>query len=150
MNRRKECAPYVDPSCNAQRTQLDVHRTLARVPTVSQTTADDNDNDARGRDHETHVQEQMSRDGSAVEAGNAGPKAHTTIAGALPGQKVRQKCGIIPDGVHVQPMRPDVHGLADDADFSHRIPFRSAPHDRRPFEILPLGELSMLKSPKIH
>ena len=40
MNRRKEHVPYVDPSCHAQRTRLDVHRTLARVPT--QNTADDN------------------------------------------------------------------------------------------------------------
>ena len=46
----------------------------------------------------------------------------------------------------------DVHGPADDADFSRRIPIRQTPHGdgldlalvgRRPFEILPLGELSM-------
>ena len=36
-------------------------------------TADDNDNDARGRDNETNVREHMPRDSSAVEA--SGPKA---------------------------------------------------------------------------
>ena len=50
---------------------------------------------------------------------------------------------------------PDVHGSADDADFSRRIPNRSTPHGDRldlalvgrwPFEILPLGELSIRKS----
>ena len=53
------------------------------------------------------------------------------------------------------PCGPDVHGPADDADFSRRIPIRPAPHGdgldlalvgRRPFEILPLGELSIIKS----
>ena len=31
MNRRKERVPYAHPSCCAQRTRLNVHRTLARV-----------------------------------------------------------------------------------------------------------------------
>ena len=52
------------------------------------------------------------------------------------------------------PCGPDVDGPADDADLSCKIPIRSAPHGdrldlalvgRRPFEILPLGELSVLK-----
>ena len=51
-------------------------------------TADENDNDTQGRDHETNVREHMPRDGSAAKAGNACPKAHTANAGALPGQKV--------------------------------------------------------------
>ena len=53
------------------------------------------------------------------------------------------------------PCGPGVHGPTDDADFSRRIPTRSAPHGhrldlalvgRRPFEIFPLVELSFLKS----
>ena len=58
---------------------------------MRQNTADDNDNDTRMRDHETSVREYMPRDGSAVKAGNACPKAHTANAGALPGQKVLKK-----------------------------------------------------------
>ena len=64
--------------CYAQRTQLDVHCTLARVPTVCQNTAQDDDSDTRGGDHETNVREHMSRDGSAVKAGNACPKAQSS------------------------------------------------------------------------
>ena len=30
----------------------------------------------------------------------------------------KSKCGIISDGVQVRPMRPDVHGPVDDANFS--------------------------------
>ena len=50
---------------------------------------------------------------------------------------------------------PHVHGPADDADFSRRIPIRSAPHGdwldlslvgRRPFEILPLWKKITKKS----
>ena len=92
MNRRKERALNAHPSCYAQRTQLEVHCTLARVPTVCQKTVDGNDYyDTRGRDHETNVRRHMPRDGSAVKAGNARPKAHTTNANALQGQKVSQK-----------------------------------------------------------
>ena len=95
----------------------------------------------------------MPRDGSA---GNACPKAGTTDGGALPGQKVR-----LTNAVSFQmesksgPCGPDVHGATDDADFSRRNPIRSVPHGdrldlalvgRRPFEILPLVELSFLKS----
>ena len=74
MDRRNDGAPNVDLWCNAQRTRPDVHRTLARVPTVCQNTADDNDNDAR--DHERSVRVHMPRDGSAVEAGPCDP-GHT-------------------------------------------------------------------------
>ena len=38
-------------------------------------TADDNDTDTRGRDHETNVRGHMPSDGGAVRAGNACPKA---------------------------------------------------------------------------
>ena len=97
MGRRNERASCVDPSCCAQRTRPDVHHTLARVPTVCQSTADYNDNDARGRDHETHVQVHMPRDGNAIKAGNACPKACTTNACALPDQKIsRTKCSPSP------------------------------------------------------
>ena len=44
------------------------------------------------RDHETNVRRHMPRDGSAVKAGNACTKAHTTDAGALPGQKKKMRC----------------------------------------------------------
>ena len=99
---------------------------------MRQNTADDKDNDTQGRDHETTVRVHMPRDDSAVKAGNACPKAHTANAGALPGQKVLPK-----NAVSFQmesksgPCGPDVHGLADDADFSHRVPIRSAPHGDR-------------------
>ena len=86
---------------------------------MRQNTADGIDDDTRGRDHETSVREHMPRDGSAVKAGNACPKAHTANAGALPGQKVLPK-----NAVSFQmesksgPCGPDVHGPADDADVS--------------------------------
>ena len=59
-NRRKECVPYTPLSYRVQQTRLDVHRTLARVPTARQNTADDNDNDTLGelsssRRQETHA-----------------------------------------------------------------------------------------------
>ena len=111
------------------------------------------------RDHQTSVWQHMPRNGSAVQAGNACPKAHTTNAGALSGQKVQNKMRYhfrwSPRESKSGPCGPDVHGPADDGGFPRRIPTRSAPHGdrlnlalvgRRPFEILPLGELSMLKS----
>ena len=75
MNRRKERVPYAHPTCCAQRTLLNVHCTRARVPTVCQNTADEHDNEKRGRDHETNVWGHMPRDCSAVKAGNACSKA---------------------------------------------------------------------------
>ena len=70
-------------------------------------------------------------------------------------KKSSQKSGIISDGAKSGPCGPDVHGAADDADFTRRNPIRSAPHGdrldlalvgRQPFGILPLGELSIPKS----
>ena len=55
MNRRKECVPYALLSYHMQQTRLDVHRTLARVPTVCRNTADDNDNDTLGNGHRADV-----------------------------------------------------------------------------------------------
>ena len=75
MNRRKERVPCAHPSCYAKQKQLDVLCTLARVPTVCQNTADDNDSDTRGGDHETNVRVHMPRDDCAVKASNACPKA---------------------------------------------------------------------------
>ena len=132
INRRKRaCAVCVDPSCYAQRTRLDVHRTLARVPTVCQNTADDNDYDARGRDHETNVPGHMPRDGGAVEAGNACPRARTTNAGALPGQKT---CG---NSVSIQ---MESKSPADDAGFSrlNSNPIGAARSLARPCDCRPL------------
>ena len=54
-NRRKECVPFSFLSYRVQQTRLDVHRTLARVPTARQNTADDNDNDTLGSGHRADV-----------------------------------------------------------------------------------------------
>ena len=132
MNRR-------DPSCYAQRTRLDVHRALARVSTVRQKTADDNDNDARGRDHETSV-----RGTSPVtvvlseQATHARRLALQTPAPCQP-KKTSKKSGINSDGVQVRPMRPDVHGPADDADFSGltSIPIGATRRPARPCDCRP-------------
>ena len=91
MDRRKEREPYAHPSCYAQRTRLDVHRTLARVPSLCQNIADDNDTDARGRDHET-IWEHMPRDGGAVHAGNARPKAQDSRLPRRPRQRSNVPC----------------------------------------------------------
>ena len=73
----------------------------------------------------------------------AGPKSTKTNAVSFQMESKSGPCG------------PDVHGPADDADFSRRIPIRPAPHGnrldlalvgRRPFEILTFGELSIQKS----
>ena len=48
---------------------------------VCQNTADDNDNDARGRDHETNVREHMPRDGGAVE-GAQGSRLKREVRGS--------------------------------------------------------------------
>ena len=83
------------------------------------------------------------------------PKAHTTNAGALPGQKVKKNAVSFQMESKSGPCGPDVHGPADDAGFLRKILVRSAPHGdrldlalvgRRPFDILTLGELSILKS----
>ena len=76
--------PYAHPSCNAQRTPLNVHCTLARVPTVCQNTADDNDNDTRGRDHDTNVREHISVTVVLSKQATHAPrlKAHTTATSA--------------------------------------------------------------------
>ena len=82
MNRRKECVPCTLPSHRVQQTRLDVHCTLARVPTVCQNTADDNDNDTLGKGHRPDVRGPMLHGTGSVKAGNACPKAHTTATSA--------------------------------------------------------------------
>ena len=71
--RRKECVPYTLLSHRVQQTRLDVHRTLARVPTVRQNTADDNDNDTLGNGHRADVRRPLSHGTGSVKAGNACP-----------------------------------------------------------------------------
>ena len=79
-------------------------------------------------------------------------------AGALPGQKFfskKKKRDVNSDGVQVRPTRPDVYGPTDDAGFL-TAEFQSGDPlgddldlqivDRRPFEILPLGEPTKLKN----
>ena len=82
MNRRKECVPCTLPSYRVQQTRLDVHCTLARVPTVCQNTADDNDNDTLGKGHRPDVRGPMLHGTGSVKAGNECPKAHTTATSA--------------------------------------------------------------------
>ena len=72
-NRRKECAPYTLLSHRVQQTRLDVDRTLARVPTVRQNTAYDNDNDTLGNGHRADVRRPMPHGTGSVKAGNACP-----------------------------------------------------------------------------
>ena len=77
MNRRKERVPYAHPSCCAQRTRLNVHRTLARVQlcvkTLQMTLTI-----RKGETMKQHVRGHMPRDGSAVKTGNAGSKAQSS------------------------------------------------------------------------
>ena len=54
------CAVYAS-FIRVQQTRLDVHRTLARVPTVRQNTADDNANDTLGNGHRSDVRRPMLR-----------------------------------------------------------------------------------------
>ena len=50
---------------------MDVHRALARVPTVRQNTADDNDNDTLGNGHRADVRRPMPHGTGSVKVGNA-------------------------------------------------------------------------------
>ena len=70
-NRRKECVPNTLLSYRVQQTRLDVHRTLARVPTVRQNTQDDNDNETRRNGHRADVRRPMRHGTGSVKAGNA-------------------------------------------------------------------------------
>ena len=61
----------------------------------------------------------MPRDGSAVKAGNACPKAHSTNAKRLAGPKSPPQNAVSFQMQSMSgPCGPDVHGPADDADFS--------------------------------
>ena len=121
---------------------------------VRQNTADDNDTDTRGRDHETiNCPGAHAPDGSAVKSRQRMPQGSHYKPGVLPHQKVQKNAVSFQMEFKSGPCGPNVHGPADDADFSRRVPVRSAPHEdrlalvgRRPFEILPLGELSISKS----
>ena len=109
--------------------------------------------------HEGEIMKQMSGGTCPVKVvlskqATHAPRLTPTNAGALPGESPKHAVSFQMESKS-GPCGPDVHGPADDADFSSRIPIRSAPHGdrldlglvgRQPFEILPLGELSILKS----
>ena len=67
MNRKKT----PDTRMHPQQPRLDVHRTLARVPTVRQNTADDSDNDTLGNCHRADVRRPTPHGTGSVKAGNA-------------------------------------------------------------------------------
>ena len=109
--------------------------------------------------HEEETMKQMSgghmpRDGSARQSRQRMPQGSHYKRRRLAGPKSLKNAVSFQMESKSGPCGPGVHGPTDDADFSRRIPNRSAPHGDqldlalvgRRFEIFPLVELSFLKS----